>query len=273
MPRRLAKAALAFLAPPLGLGALALLAGWYKFGGLRPALALLGGLLGLLVWGFRGLGSWLAPGLGPALVWGSLLGGAAQAALLTLLRPFTGLTWVLLPPYHHQVIFVLLALLGALALLKGPWAGRWPRAREGQALPGGGRLLLLAGGAGLLVVLALALGLEASLGPGGLAGPGVLGGIKGLAKNPRAVLWGLALAGGLGLGLAAWRPGRLLTVWLPGLGFGLLWARLGLETVAAMEPVLHLFSGEVLQLLFLTAATWLGLGLAAQEGPPAPPGA
>lgn len=70
-------------------------------------------------------------------------------------------------------------------------------------------------------------------------------------------------SGGAGSGgWAALRPGRLLLVWLPGLAWGLLWARLGLSALNAMEPVQRAFSAEVLQLLMLAAACWLGLSLA-----------
>ncbi|MBI5523621.1 MAG: hypothetical protein HY910_13410 [Desulfarculus sp.] len=254
------------LAPLIGLPLLALLAGWYKFQAWRWDLLALGLGLALLVWLFGRAVARLAPEQAPALVWGSLLGGAAWGLLLALLTPFSGLTWVLVAPFHHEAMFVALALMGVASLLRGPWAGRWPRAGGGQqSLPKAWRLLIFLGLGGLLLLAALHVGLQAALlEAGGQAAPG---GLKGLAKSPAAVLWLLGL-GGLGLAavLARW-PGRALTQWLPALGFGLLWARVGLSVASAMEPVQRAFSAEILQLLFLAAATWLGLCLTKAQRP------
>lgn len=254
------------LALLIGLPLLAALAGWYKFQAWRWDLPTLGLGLVLLVWLFERALTRLAPEHAPALVWGSLLGGAAWGLLLALLTPFSGLTWVLVAPFHHEALFVALGLMGTACLLRGPWAGRWPRYHAGQAsLPRAWRLLIFLGLCGILTLAALYVGLQASLlEAGGQAAPG---GLKGLAKSPVAVLWLLGL-GGLSLAalLARW-PGRALTQWLPGLGFGLLWARVGLSVVSAMEPVQRAFSAEILQLLFLAAATWLGLRLTRAQRP------
>ncbi|MBI4800573.1 MAG: hypothetical protein HY794_17935, partial [Desulfarculus sp.] len=144
--------------------------------------------------------------------------------------------------------------------------GRWPRAGGGQQfLPRAWRLLIFLGLGGLLLLAALHVGLQASLlEAGGQAAPG---GLKGLAKSPVAVLWLLGLgAFSLAAVLALW-PGHALTQWLPALGFGLLWARVGLSAVSAMEPVQRAFSAEILQLLLLAAATWLGLRLVKGQRP------
>ncbi|MFH1036111.1 MAG: hypothetical protein V1806_16540 [Pseudomonadota bacterium] len=247
----------------VGLPALAGLAGWYKFQAWRWELVLLGFSLALAAWLWARLVARLAPALAPALVWGSLLGGGAWAVLLALLAPFTGLTWVLVPPFHQQALFLAFSLVAVAVLTRGPWAGRWPRPAEAPAAPlGSGRLLICLGLAALLMLAALHLGLAASLlEVAGQSG----GGLKGLAKSPLSVLWLLGLAG-LGLaGLTALWPGRVLLSWLPGLGFGLLWARLGLAVLSAMEPVQRAFSPEILQLLCLAAATWLGLRLLAGQ--------
>lgn len=253
---------LAFL---VGLPLMAGLAGWYKFQSWRWPLVLLGLSLALAAWVFRRLVGRLAPALAPALVWGSLLGGAAWGLLQALMSPFTGLTWVLVAPFHHEALFLGLSLMGVAGLVRGPWAGRWPRLGAQTVLPGAGRLLVFLGLCVLLLLAALHLGLAASLlEAGAQGGPG---GLKGLLKSPLALLWLLGLAG-LGLaGLAARWPGRVLLVWLPGLGWGLMWARVGLGVLSAMEPVQQAFSAEILQLLFLAAAAWLGLCLL---GGPAP---
>lgn len=257
---------MASLALIVGLPLLALLAGWYKFQAWRWELPALGLGLALLVWLFERAVARLAPAHAPALVWGSLLGGAAWGLLLTLLSPFSGLTWVLVAPFHHEALFVALALMGAASLLRGPWAGRWPRPTGEQSLPRAWRLLAFLGLCGLVLLAALHVGLHASL----LEDPGQAapGGLKGLAKSPTAVLWLLGL-GAFGLAaLLALQPGRALTQWLPGLCFGLLWARLGIGALSAMEPVQRAFSAEILQLLYLAAAAWLGLRLARAPGIP-----
>jgi len=253
------------LALILGLPLLASLAGWYKFAAWRWDLMGLGFLLALLVWLFERLQARLAPGMAPALVWGSLLGGAAWGLLLALLTPFSGLTWVLVAPFHHEALFLGLSLIGVAGLTRGPWAGRWPRPGRDESLPGAGRLLVFLGLCALMLLAGLHLGLAASLLEAGRqAGPG---GVKGLAKSPLAVLWLLGLAGLILAGLAARWPRRALLVWLPGLSFGLLWARLGLSVLSAMEPVQRAFSSEILQLLFLAAACWLGISLLSNQRP------
>jgi hypothetical protein len=250
----------------VGLAGLAGLAGWYKFGAWRWDLVFLGLGLGLAAWLCRHLTARLAPALAPALVWGSLLGGAAWQLLLALLTPFSGLTWVLVAPFHQEALFLSLSLLGVAGLIRGPLSGRWPRpGLAAAALPGSGRLLIFLGLCVLLLLAALHLGLAASLlETGRQAGPA---GLKGLAKSPLAMLWLLGLLG-LALAAAAARwPGRVLLVWLPGLGFGLLWARVGLSVLSAMEPVQRAFSSEILQLLLLAAACWLGLSLLGGQPP------
>jgi hypothetical protein len=257
---------LAFL---VGLPLLAGLAGWYKFQTPRWDLLLLGLGLALLAWLFARLTARLAPALAPALVWGSLLGGAAQALLLALMAPFTGLTWVLVAPFHQEALFLALSLWGVAGLLRGPWAGRWPRPAAGpDGLPGSGRLLVFLGLCVVALLAALHLGLAASLlEAGSQGGPG---GLKGLARNPLLVLWLLGLSSLALAGLAARWPRRALLVWLPGLGFGLLWARVGLSVLSAMEPVQRAFSSEILQVILLAAAVWLGLRLLAGAPPVRP---
>ncbi|CAO0820768.1 hypothetical protein DFAR_1870010 [Desulfarculales bacterium] len=76
-------------------------------------------LLALAVWLSKRLAARLAPRLTPTLVWGSLLGGTAWGLLLTLLTPVSGLTWVLVAPFHHQALFLSFYLLGVASLACG----------------------------------------------------------------------------------------------------------------------------------------------------------
>ncbi|CAO0823111.1 membrane hypothetical protein [Desulfarculales bacterium] len=132
--------------------------------------------------------------------------------------------------------------------MRGPWGGHWPCLHaEDSTLPGAARLLVFLSLCALGLLAALHMYLTASqMEAGRQADPG---GLKGLAKSLPVVLWLLGLAG-----LAALRPRQVLLVWLSGLGYGLLWARLGLSILSAMEPVQQAFSAEKLQLASLAAA-------------------
>lgn len=240
----------------LGLPLLGLASGLYKGGAALAGLGLGLGLalgMGIMVWAAgRAAGS-----QAPALVWGSLLGYLAGQALLSLLAPFPGLTWMLAAPYHHDAIRLACMLAATALLLAGPLAGRWPHCAGWRgALPGpGARGLLLALFLGGLLLLAM--GVTASGGAAASAG-----GLKGLLKNPKLLLLGL---GGAGLALAwaaaSW-PGPVLGAVLPALGFALVWSGWCLRSLSAMGPLLDFFRPETLQALLLAAFFWAGLGLA-----------
>ncbi len=249
------------------LPALALLAGWQKFGVLRPGLLTLGAAAAAAACGLRLVQRLLAPGLGPAFLWGSLAGGAAQAALMALLVPFSGLTWMLVAPFHLDAVFVGLAACASAALLRGPLAGRWPRGGPGRQPDGAGRGLALLLAWSALALAALAVGLAALT----LDAPTpAAAGLKGLVKSPGLLHWALALAG---LGAAAatfWRPGFMLLVFWPGAGFGLLWGGWVVRLMSAMEPLQAAMGPEVLQALALASCLWLGWALAAEGYRPGP---
>ena len=256
LPGRLPWAGLAFC---LGMICLGLAMGLYRFAAWHWGLAGLGLGLGLGALALEALCRLVSPTLTPALVWGSLLGGAAWALFMALLAPFSGLTWMLVPPFHYLAIMVVFCLAGVAMLVQGPWAGRWPtRPAAGSRMPGAGRLLALVFFLGLAALAALALGLKALYLDAPVTGAA---GIKGLLKRPGLVLALLGLGGMTLAGLAAWRPGLAMTRVLPGLGFGLLWAGWAVGMVSAMAPVQQVFSSEALQALFLGAGLWLGIRL------------
>ena len=242
-------------AGPPGLG---LAAGVYRGGGLNWEPALVGLLLSLACALFELARGFWSPGSGPRLLGATLLGYLAWLLLKLLLEHFSGLTWMLLAPFHHAALLVICVILAALVL---PGRADWSFYKP-PVLPGRLGWLLLVAGVALLA--GLAVGLKAvTLGQAA----DTAAGLKGIIKNPALLLVLLGL-GGAGLGLLArWRPLWLLRLAMA-LGFGLIWAGMGLDMVSAMAPLMERLGSEIIQLLFLSAACGLGLRLAMEPGAP-----
>jgi hypothetical protein len=234
------------------LPAIGLAAGFYRFGSLSWEPLGLGVFLALLLAGFDILRLRLAPDSGGRLLWGSLAGGAAWIFISAMLAPFSGLTWMLVAPYHHTAILLVCMLLATVLMPKN-----WPPEQPIKSTAGW-RLLLLLGLGGVMILAGLAMGIKAlSLDS---AAPQVQG-IKGLIKNPSLLLLCFGLAGCGLCGLARMRPAWLIFKLIPVLAYGLLWAGVGLDISSAMTPLVESVSVEVLQLMFLLSAFSLGLRL------------
>jgi hypothetical protein len=234
-----------------GLPAMGLLAGFYRLGRFSWESLVLAGALALACGLFELARCRLDRESGPRLILGTLLGGLAWGLLLALLKPFSGLTWMLIAPFHQAAIFLICASLASILLPARLPA--WLQVQQNVSK----NLLWLLLIAGLVLFAGLAVGLKAmTLGQAG----GSAGGLKGLIKNPALLLFLLG-ASGIALGaLAAKKPVWLLRL-AGALAYGLLWAGFGLDAVSAMAPILERFGSELMQMLFLAAATGMGLKL------------
>ncbi len=242
----------------LGLPGLGLAAGIYRFGSLNWASASLGVFLTLMLGIFDLARMRLAPDSGPRLLWGSLAGAAAWTFFRAMLEPFSGLTWMLVAPFHQAAMLLICMLLATLLIPRD-----WPPA---QALKPktGWRLMLLLGLGGLMIMAGLAMGIKA-LTLDGAADPPP--GIKGLIKNPSLLLVCFGLAGCGLCGLARYRPAWLVFNLIPVAAYGLAWAGVGLDLVSAMHPLIETVSREVMQFMFLMAALSMGLRLSLIKRP------